>query len=190
MTMIAPPALMTTEELLALPDDGVERDLIDGHLREKPVTRRSRPHSKTQTRLTFLLEGWRSHQPEPRGEVLSGEAGFRLRRDPDTTVGIDVAYIDAATAAATPADVYLIDGLPVLAAEVLSKTDTYDDVVTKVMGYLQAGVPLVWVVDPAFRTVMVYRPDAEPELFTAKMELSGDPHLPGLRIPVRAIFDL
>ena len=36
---------------------------------------------------------------EPRGEVLSGEAAFRLRRDPDSTFGIDLAYISAEMAA-------------------------------------------------------------------------------------------
>ncbi len=35
MSVAAAPPLMTTEELLALPDDGVERWLIRGRLREK-----------------------------------------------------------------------------------------------------------------------------------------------------------
>ena len=31
--------MITTEELLAMPEDGVDRDLIRGELREKPMTR-------------------------------------------------------------------------------------------------------------------------------------------------------
>jgi hypothetical protein len=37
---------MTTEELLALPPGGVERWLIRGKLRQKPMTIRNRWHSR------------------------------------------------------------------------------------------------------------------------------------------------
>src|SRR4051812_20203428 len=87
--------VMTTEELLALPQDGVERWLIRGHLRERPMTVRNRWHSRIMTRLAYLLECWLERQSQPRGSVLCGEAGCRLRRNPDTTVGIDVVYISA-----------------------------------------------------------------------------------------------
>jgi hypothetical protein len=40
-------SLMTTEELLAIPEDGTDRWLIAGELRERPMTRRNRFHSRT-----------------------------------------------------------------------------------------------------------------------------------------------
>ena len=40
-TVVTP---MTTEEMLALPDNGMERWLIDGELRERPMTVRNRFH--------------------------------------------------------------------------------------------------------------------------------------------------
>src|SRR5258708_1959590 len=106
---------MTTEELLALPEDGVERELISGQLREREMTRRNPMHSAVEANVARMLGNWSIAAPEPRGRVHSGEAGFRIRRDPDTTVGIDVAYIDAATAARVPKNAALIDGPPVLA---------------------------------------------------------------------------
>jgi len=54
--------------------------------------------------------------------------------------------------------------------------------------YLDAGVKLVWVVEPVFKTVCVYRPDAPPELFNETEELSGEPHLPGFRAAVAELF--
>ncbi len=36
-------------------------------------------------------------------------------------------------------------------------------------------------------TVRVYQPAAPPVLYN-KQELSGDPHLPGFRVPVAALF--
>jgi hypothetical protein len=43
---------------------------------------------------------------------------------------------------------------------------------------------LVWIVDPTFRTVTVYRRDAEPKLFNATEALSAEPHLPGFKVAV------
>jgi Uma2 family endonuclease len=192
MSAPAKEALMTTEELLAMPDDGVERWLIEGRLREArregDMTYRNRWHSRIEARISQLLGDWLDQQPEPRGEVLSGEAGFRLLRDPDTTVGIDVAYVPPALAAEDPTDTTLVNGVPVLAVEILSPSDRVEEIDEKVDQYLRAGVRLVWLVDPHFRTVHVHRPDAEPELFNLRQELSAEPHLPGFRVPVARIF--
>ncbi len=184
------PALMTTEELLALPDDGVERELIQGRLQEKPMTRRGRRHSRTESTIAALLKTWLDAQPTPRGEILSGEAGFRILRDPDTTVGIDVAYISAEVAQANPEDAFIIDGIPVLAVEILSPSDKQEDILDKVQAYLKAGVKLIWIVEPVFRTVTVYRPDADPTFFNFTQDLTADPHLPGFRAPVASLFGL
>src|SRR5262245_20137524 len=110
---------MTTEEMLALPGNGVDRELIRGRLREKPMTMRNRRHSRVEIRVGTVLENWRETQPEPRGQVVGGEAGFRLRRDPDSSVGIDVAYVSAEVAAREP-DAAFFEGPPVLAVEILS----------------------------------------------------------------------
>src|SRR5437879_4892815 len=93
---------MTTEELLEMPENGVERELIRGELYEEPMSERNRRHARIVGKLGQLLQNWLVQQAEPRGEVLVGDAGFRLRRKPDTTVGIDVAYISAELSAATP----------------------------------------------------------------------------------------
>src|SRR4051812_20498514 len=126
---------MTTEELLAMPDDGVERWLIRGELREKrddvggkSMTIRNRFHSRLTTRVSKFLDNWLDGQPEPRGAVLSGEAGVRLRQDPETTVGIDVVYVSAEVYAKQSTETTLIDGVPVLAVEILSPSDTVDQI--------------------------------------------------------------
>ncbi len=180
--------LMTTEELLAMPEDGIDRELSRGRLREREMTRRGRRHTRAGGAISKFLHDWLATQPDPRGEVLVGEAAFQLRKNPDTTVGIDVAYISAATAAANPDDAFVIDGVPVLAVEILSPSDKQEDVLDKVRDYLDAGVPLVWIAEPVFRTVTVFRPGAEPELFNAKQMLRGEPHLPGFSVQVNSVF--
>ncbi len=186
----APARLMTTEEFLALPDDGKERWLIRGelHERERPMTVRNRRHSRIMARVTRFLDVWRDSQPEPRGEVLCGEAGCRLRGTPDSVVGIDVAYISAEVAAQRVDETTLIDGVPILAVEILSPNDTQEDINEKIDEYLDAGVALVWVFDPHRRTVTVHRPGEEPELVNVRQELTGEPHLPGFRVAVAELF--
>jgi Uma2 family endonuclease len=181
-------ALTTTEELLALPENGVDRWLIRGQLRERPMTVRDRWHSRIMARVTQILGNWRDQQPEPRGAVLCGEAGVRLQRDPDTVVGIDIIYVSAEVANLEPTDTRLLDGVPILAVEILSPNDTQEDINDKVDTYMSAGVSLVWVIDPHHRTVEVFRPGAEPEMRNAQQELSGEPELPGFRVPVAQLF--
>jgi Uma2 family endonuclease len=180
---------MTTEELLALPENGTERWLIAGVLRERPMTRRNRFHSFVMTRTAQELANWLDRQPAPRGQVLTGDAGVRLRRDPDTTVGVDIAYVAAEVLARQPTESTIVEGAPVLAVEILSPNDTVEEVNEKIDAYLRAGVALVWVIDTYRRTVTAHRPDAEPALFNVRQELTGAPHLPGFTVAVRRLFE-
>ncbi len=188
MTLAEAAPVTTTADLLALPQNGVDRWLIRGQLREKPMTIRNRWHSRIMARVTYFLEAWLTQRPEPRGSVLCGEAGVRLRRDPDTTVGIDVVYVSAEVTARQTDETTLIDGVPVLVVEILSPKDTLDEVNEKIDTYLEAGVALVWVMNPHHRTVEIFRPGAEPELVNVQQELSGEPHLPGFQVPVAQLF--
>ena len=180
---------MTTEELLALPEDGVRRWLIDGELRESPMTVRNRFHSQVLIRVGQCLANWLDQQPAPRGQILGGEAGVRISHNPETTVGIDVGYIsrevlDRQTDATT-----LIDGVPTLVVEILSPSDTLELIDEKLAVYRQAKVPVVWLLDVADQTVTVYRPKGRLRLYTIDDDLTCEPELPGFTVPVARLFE-
>ncbi len=181
-------AIEATEAIL-LREDGTHRWIIDGQLRESPMTIRNRNHSRITTNLAKLLGYWWDQQPQPRGEILTGEAGVRLSRDPETTVGIDLVYFSAETLQNQPGDTTLAEGVPILAVEILSPSDTHQDVSEKIDLYLNAGVALVWIVDPHHQTVRIHQPVARPTLANVDQELSGEPHLPGFRTPIARIFE-
>ncbi|HEY2411324.1 MAG TPA: hypothetical protein VGI40_03730, partial [Pirellulaceae bacterium] len=70
MSIAEAPRTMTVEEFLALPDDGVERWLIRGELRENrevDMNRRNPDHSGTMANLAGLLRDWLKRQPKPQG---------------------------------------------------------------------------------------------------------------------------
>ncbi len=179
---------MVTEALLALPDNGMERWLIGGELREKSMTVRNRLHSEVMASLTASLKNWRDTRREPRGKVLCGDAGVRLARDPDTTVGVDIVYISPELSDRQSDKTTLIEGIPQLVVEILSPSDVLDEINEKIDAYLLAGVALVWVVDPRRRTVAVYRPKAAPSLVAEGQELSGEDVLPGFRAALEELF--
>ena len=186
-----PPAerLSTTADLLAIPDDGVERWLIDGRIVEVGMTTRDKFHSWIETRISQLIANWIDSQPKPHGSAHAGEAGVRLRRDPDVTVGIDLVYLSPDVSARVMADeeTTIIDAVPLLAVEILSPSDTFENLQLKIGKYREVDVPLVWVLDPHFRTVTVHRPRKEPVMLNATQELDGSPELPGFRVPVARI---
>ncbi len=117
---------MSAREFLALPDDGVHRELVQGRVREDReiwesgkeglgVTVRNRFHSRIVIRVGQLLANWMDLQPEPRGEVVGGEAGFWLMGTRESLVGIDVAVVTAELVASTDPDQKLYHGPPLLA---------------------------------------------------------------------------
>ncbi|MDR3633145.1 MAG: Uma2 family endonuclease [Isosphaeraceae bacterium] len=182
------PKEMSVEEFLALPDDGVSRELIRGQLKERGMTIRNRFHCDVEVNIAFELENWLRGQPKPRGKIVSGEAGFRLRGTRDSVVGIDVAFASAELVMASGPEDRIFNGPPVLAVEILSPSDTQEDIVEMIQLYLEAGV-VVWVVDTDFPLVRIHRPGQIPVTLNRTQEIAGDPELAGLRIPVAAFFE-
>jgi Uma2 family endonuclease len=194
-TTTPPPKVWTTEDLLALPDDGVERWIINGQLREKPpefpgvtMAVRNRHHSKIMALVTGAILAWIRTQPRPRGDVYCGEVGVKLPGR-TTTVGVDVVYVAHDVVAAQDDTTTLIDGVPTLAVEILSPNDTQEQIDEKIDGYRAAGVPLTWVIHPHHRTVTLHRPGHEPELFNVTHHMPASPHMPGFAPPVAELFE-
>jgi Uma2 family endonuclease len=77
---------------------------------------------------------------------------------------------------------------PDLAVEVLSPSDRMTDALGKVGMYLDAGVRLIWLVDPAINTVTIYRPGAAPTTLREGDTLDGGNVLPDFRVQVAEIF--
>jgi Uma2 family endonuclease len=186
--MSAGTTLMTTEELLALPDDGVQRWLIRGELREGGMTQRNRWHTRTEARFAQLLGDWLDTRPEPRGEIFSGEAGVVLTHDPDTTVGIDLVYVSAEVAGKNADDTQLIDGVPILAVEILSPSTKEEESNERIRELLAAGTHAVWIVDPYFHTITIYSRERSPRMFSGNDVLASEPYLPNFSMPVVRFF--
>lgn len=183
--------LMTADEFVeraeaALAD--VTWELIEGQLKERPMTTRGPRHSEAIARISYVLSAWLESAEAGVGGIVAGEARCRLTTDPDTIVGIDIAYFRGREHVDLPDDARFYDGPPVLAVEVLSATDTHEGINSRVRQFLAAGVPQVWIANPEFRTITVHKQGAEPVLYASRQQISAEPDLPGFNAVVKTLF--
>jgi len=176
--------LMTAEELLRLPDTGHRYELIAGRLVKMPPT--GGAHGAVANDLAYYLTAYvLSGQL---GRVFAAETGFILRRNPDTVRAPDVAYVAKERLPEGPLPSMFLQLAPDLLAEVTSPCDRPSEVRAKVEDWLQSGVRLVWVVDPAAQTVTAFYAEGETRVFVSGDELTADPVLPGFRCHVAELF--
>jgi Uma2 family endonuclease len=80
--------------------------------------------------------------------------------------------------------------VPELAVEVISPSNTFEEVVGKVHEYFQVGVQHVWVVAPPQQQVYVYQSPSHIRVLNVQDELTGEPFLPGFSLKLSALFDV
>lgn len=122
------------------------------------------------------------------GLVTGADGTYILTRDRRTTVVPDVAFVRWDRLPDHQRPKRYIPVPPDLAVEVQSPTDEPGEMAAKRDLYARAGVPLLWWVNPATRTVTVYRHGSPPVVLTETDDLNGADVLPGLTIPVAEIF--
>ncbi|MBB4635293.1 Uma2 family endonuclease [Longimicrobium terrae] len=174
---------MTADELLAMPNDGTRRELVDGELREmSPAGER---HGDAAQNINRSLDAYVHARRLGR---VRFEVGYVLESDPDTVRSPDVSFVQASRLSAGGPVPGYYRGAPDLAVEVVSPYDRYSDIWAKVRQYLAAGTPMVIVADPDTRMVFVCRPDHDPVNLTENDVLEGGDVVPGWTLPVRDIF--
>jgi len=172
-------ARATEADLLAQPDDGRKYELVDGAIRVTPAGyRHGTIAAKLCARLVAFSEG--------RGHVSESSAGFRLPggniRSPD------VSFVALGRLPKDDALDEFLELAPDLAVEVVSPTDRAREVLDKVGEYLEAGVRLVWVIEPRKGKAIVYRSLTDVREIHADEDLDGEDVLPGFRCALKDIL--
>lgn len=174
--------LVTAEELLMMPHNGMRLELVRGELRKMPPA--GDEHGELAHELGYYLSKYvREHGL---GKVYAAETGFRIGTNPDTVRAPDVAFISRDRL--TPRQPGFRALAPDLIAEVNSPNDRPSEVAEKVADWLHAGVRMVLVVDPRKRTVTVYRSLTDTAVLTEADQLGGGDVVPGWRLAVRDLF--
>ncbi len=183
--LMSPPLGTATEtDLLQAIREGPRKliELIDGVLVEKAVG------SPQSLLASIILRMLGHHVDAHRLGVLLGPDGMfrlgeRLIRMPD------VSFLTWARWR-THRDALVTGVAPDLAVEVISPSNTKREMARKVRDLFFAGTRLVWMIYPRTQTGEVYTAPDERRRVPRSGTLTGDPVLPGYRLPLADIFAL
>jgi Uma2 family endonuclease len=168
---------LTYEDLLAFPDDGLRRELIDGELFVSPSPKTR--HQRISVRLTLAI----GNHLETRGGGEVFHAPLDILFSQSDVVEPDLMVIlDDQREIMTEKN---IQGVPSLLIEIVS--DPRYDRIRKRDLYARVGVPEYWIIDPDSDRVEIFRSYGnvygKPQILEPGDELTFAP-LPELRISV------
>ena len=172
------------EEFLAIEDEERSWELVDGHLKE-------RSGGVYESLVAARIIRGLCNDVEAAGiggYVLTEEAVFRCFENQKTGRKPDVSYVAAGRLGSEDLRSAYLKVSPDLAVEVISPSDRLRQVRAKEQQYLNAGVRLLWRVDPDHREVTVYAAGEKPRLVVADECLDGGDVLPGLSLSVGDLF--
>ena len=181
------PRKITAAEFLAFPDDfPPHSQLVEGTVvGNEPKL----PHQRVCMYLQHLMTSWVLAE-SGRGEVF---LPIDVPIDEYNVFAPDVSWY--AEEHRPPREAELVDRIPDLAIEVRSPSTWRYDVGPKLSRFQAAGLPELWLVDTASKTVLVYRRSApEKAEFDVALELGSgatltSPLLPGLVVEIDELFD-
>lgn len=175
------------DDVLVLPvPNGVGGyELVDGS--PVPVTPASPLHGELIVEIARRLANHVIEHDLP-GRVLS-DAGFvlGLERDPERMLAPDIAYVEKSRLAGVDPE-RLFRGVPDLAIEIDLASGKKPGGQQRVIDYVEAGVRLLWVVDPRSGTAVSYRPDGSARLVRENEALDAGEVVPGFTLPLGDLF--
>jgi Uma2 family endonuclease len=179
-----PPGYATEDDLLGIDArEGVLCELEDGILVEKPMGwYESLLATLVSTELNIFL---RQHRL---GQVLGADGTLKIL--PGVIKIPDVSFISWSRFPAEKLPRRLIPSLiPDLVVEILSESNTKKEMATKLVRYFEAGVKLVWYIDPETRSATAYRGIDQSTEVLPTGQLEGGDLLPGFELSLQWLFE-
>ncbi len=124
-----------------------QTELDEGELITHPVEKFAK-HGEAWTSSFLQQELWEFAKPRKLGRVYPGNTGFRLRDD--TVRCPDVAFVRKERVESVRSKGFA-RGVPDLAVEIFSPSDSVRQLMRKVKQYLAAGCHTVWIFYPERR---------------------------------------
>jgi Uma2 family endonuclease len=179
---------LTVADLAALPSElpsgPVKFELDEGRLIQVMAPPGS-DHGRMQSRVAVALTKYAEDQGLG---VAFAEVALVLKRNPDRVFGPDAAFVAKASLPVRTSPEGYLETIPQIVVEVRSKNDSIAEMHRKTAKYLSAGVGIVWLIDPASKTVTVCRDQVSLlDLHVGDM-LTAEGVVPGLQIPVAELF--
>lgn len=176
---------MTTTQQTTIAD--IERnppegnwELLNGEI--IPVNPTSYRAARVTARILRLLDVYA--ETHELGDVVGPDAGFVIFPNENTLVAPDVGFIASHRVPPAGDQEHFARLAPDLAVEVMSPTDRMTDALRKISLYLEAGVTVIWLVEPGPRTVSVFQQDQSPLRLAGDQTIAAESVLPGFQMTV------
>ena len=184
-TKVRRPRVFTPEEFERLEDSVAYEIREDGTLELRNMGQNSDwIASRLITRLNL------HDADQKRAFINGGGTGLQVFKGrPRRIPRADVVYIQRARQPQGVTQQGFLTVVPDLVAEVVSPGDKAEDLQAKVREYLDAGVPLVWVLYPRTRTVEVFGQAGVRATLGPDDMLTGGEVVPGFSVKVAELFD-
>ncbi|MEM6798039.1 MAG: Uma2 family endonuclease [Planctomycetota bacterium] len=179
---------ITADQLLAISTElkrsGRRCELLRGELRVMSLA--GYEHGSIADEIAFQLN--LVVRQNALGKISVGEAGFLIARDPDTFRAPDVAFVRADRVAAVGITPKYFPEAPALAVEVVSPSESREQVDAESRLWIESGCEAVWVLRPNDETVTDYRSLDNIRVLTAEQNLEGGGVVPGFSVKVAELF--
>jgi len=176
---------MTVDEFLEANLPEGKSELVRGEVRMTPPA--GGPHATVTSNVISMLMAYaKTHRA---GRVFTDGAGYELTNLPRTVRVPDGSFVRAGRLPPEGVGRGLLKMAPDLAVEVLSPSERASDIDEKLDDYAAGGTPLVWIIDPERRTVMIVTTDSPVRWLREGDTLDGGTILPSFTAPVTEIFD-
>jgi Uma2 family endonuclease len=178
---LEPEKVFTIEEFMELPTNGKRYELVDGKLVEM-----GQPGDEHGRISLFLARKLADFVEQNKLGLVYGPTGFTIA--PRTVRAPDAAFLQASRV--PPKTRGPVPVPPDLAVEVISPGDEWSAIIQKIREYQQAGVSLIWSIDPYTPCVFLYhQSDIYPTILKLDDNLDGENLIPGFTLKVATLFE-
>ena len=178
-------SILSADEFLLHPAANERTELVRGRLRM--MTPASAAHGLVSMTIGRLLSTYvRAHRL---GECFADSTGYTLPNLPNTVRAPDASFVRADHLPSAGVGGGFLQLAPDLAVEVLSPSESAADLAEKLADYRVAGTVLVWVIDPATRTVIIVAGDDARTTLGVDETLTGGIVVPGFACGVGELFE-
>ena len=174
----------TDEEFMALPEDGHRYELVNGELID--MGNSGAKHGYVAIVLSSAL--FAVVLSKKLGAMFDSSTTFKMKSGNKRSPDISFVAKERLQGLEELPDGFL-EGAPDLAIEILSGTNTVEEIHDKLVEYFENGTRLVWTIYPNEHYILVYRCAKEPDRLLKSTDfLDGEELIPCFSLPVAELF--
>ncbi len=174
----------TDQEFMALPRDGHRYELVNGKLVD--MGNSGMEHGGIGSFLGGLLSIYvRQHKL---GIVCDSSTAFTLKNGNKRSPDVSFVAKERLKGLKRPPRGFF-QGSPDLAVEILSPSNTIEEIHDKIVEYFENDTQIVWVIHPDEKYVLVYHAPEPDRFLRAQDPLEGEEIVPGFLLAVSDLFE-